>query len=299
MSSLKILPSIKNYFRADLHTHTICSDGTLTPFELWDQAKAIGLQGLAITDHDTLDAYEKHFLSYTKQDSDLQLIYGAEFSASCREKSVHILAYGMNLKARPIKDLIEKQHNRRTQRNCLILEKLQSQLKKEGRPLPSNKYEEYLHLFQSSPKPLGRPHIADLLVQHHIIEDRTRAFQSYLGDHAPCYVPGDSISIAETIDAIKKASGLAILAHPHLLHHSIVKQVLASPFDGIEGYYARFAPHDNQRWITHAQNKNWIVTGGSDFHGAAKENNILGSSWTPEETFNLIVNLQNKNNTTD
>jgi predicted metal-dependent phosphoesterase TrpH len=274
-------------FRADLHCHTTCSDGTATPTEIVELAIKAGLQGLSITDHDTIEAYKEIFP--LAQEKSLEIIPGVEFSASLNQKNVHILAYAFSLKSPIISDFCKRHHERRLKRNQLILDQLTSQ----GMPLTLEEvYPEALN----SQKSLGRPHIALAMVKKGYTPTIERAFQEYIGEGKSCYVSGQSFSVEETIEIIHQANGLAVIAHPHLIENiQTVKTLLDLNFDGIEGYYGRFPRGKEERWIKIGNHRKWIVTGGSDFHGTIKPNLPLGCSWVNQETF-LILQNHYKNN---
>lgn len=266
-----------DFFRADLHCHTRYSDGSDSPEELIRLAVEKGLSGLSITDHDTFDAYgEADLLAKQYQ---ISLLPGIEFSASLRTEPVHILGYAFSLKSESMRQLCERHKERRRNRNALILKKLDK--------LGIHIEEEELHLPFS--KTIGRPHIALALMKKGVVSSIKEAFIRYLAEGRPAYDPGEPISIEETIQAIHEGHGKAILAHPHLIkRQSIVRAMFQMPFDGLEGYYARFPPEQEKKWLDLAQKKEWIVTGGSDYHGVNKPQNPLGSSWVGKETFNLL-----------
>lgn len=141
-------------------------------------------------------------------------------------------------------------------------------------------------MFATPPQQLGRPHLARLLYQKKIVETPQEAFSRFLGEGKRCYVPSKTPSLEETIATIQKASGIAVLAHPHLLPNlSFFHTLLEFPFDGVEGYYARFALYRNRPYIKAAEKRGLIVTGGSDFHGSLRYEQPLGCAWTPQPTF--------------
>ena len=270
------------FFRADLHCHTTCSDGTLTPKEVVQLAHAIGLNGLAITDHDTIAAYEKALP--LAQEAGLPLISGVEFSTALHGHNVHLLGYSFNLKSSIIYDYCQRHQRRRLERNRTILELLTQ----HGFPLTED------DLIEPGPaiseqKTIGRPHIALAMVKKGYVTNIQEAFNKYIGENKPCYAPGKSMSVEETINIIHQAKGFAVIAHPHLISETrLVRDLLEMPFDGIEGYYGRFAAKEQERWVKIGQHRKWIVTGGSDFHGTIKPTLPLGSSWVNEETFNIL-----------
>lgn len=274
-----------NEFRADLHCHSTYSDGTYTPSELIELACKIGLSGLSITDHDTIEAYREAIPEAAERQ--LPLIPGLELSTVHKGKSVHVLAYSFQLNSADILDFCKNQRARRENRNKAILERLAS----HGMPIEEDEL--------SSPldnRSFGRPHIAQAMVKRGYVSSIQQAFHEYIGDGKLCFYPGSRFSVEETIEIIHKARGVAIIAHPHLIENSIVKDLLEMKFDGIEGYYARFSSEDHARWIKTGMKRGWLITGGSDFHGAIKPNIPLGSSWVGEEVFKTLHNKYLENN---
>lgn len=276
---------MSNEFRADLHCHSTCSDGTLTPEELVVLAREVGLSGLAITDHDTVDAYDT-VLAAAKA-VDFPLVVGAEFSASDEGSSVHLLGYGFRLRHPAIQELCRRHAARRENRNRKMLELLA----KEGMPVDEGE------LAGEQSHTIGRPHIAMAMVRRGYVSTVKEAFDRYLGDKKCCYARGEAITADETIQAIHDAGGYAVIAHPHLIkNEQLILRLLKKPFDGLEGYYAKFYPRQEERWVKIAKNRQWLITGGSDFHGSVKPDIPLGSSWVGEETFKLLHQKSVENN---
>lgn len=266
-------------FRADLHCHSTCSDGTLTPEQLVTLAVARGLSGLSITDHDCVDAYQ--LALPLAQEKNLLLLTGAEFSSNHQGHSVHILAYAFPCKNTAIQELCNRHSKRREERNQGILDLLRN----KGMPIDPQTI--------TALGSVGRPHIAQAMIESKYVKTIEEAFYKFLGDGKCCYVPGNPVSTEETIEIIHSAGGLAVIAHPHLIKNSaVVASLLELPFDGIECYYARFGPSDNSVWIDIAEKKRWIITGGSDFHGTVKPDISLGSSWVNAHTFNILYQKQ-------
>jgi hypothetical protein len=279
-------------FRADLHCHSTYSDGSLSPLELLQLAKANGLKGLSITDHDTIEAYASAIPA--AQEVGVELISGVEFSAMHNEASVHILGYAFDLSNQPLQAFCQRHKQRRENRNQAILDKLAAL----GMPVSKDDIEECLSILLPHEKcTIGRPHIAQVLVKKGFVETVTEAFGKYIGEGRPCYARGETFSVEETISVIHNANGVAIIAHPHLIKDSgIVIKLLGMNFDGLEGYYAMFSLSQQERWLKIAKNKNWLITGGSDFHGAVKPMIPLGCSWIGEDTFRYLQELYQKNN---
>ena len=260
-----------------MHCHTTCSDGTMTPRELIFHAKEVGLSGICITDHDTIQAYGE--APPIAKELGLALGNGVEFSSTFSGLSVHILGYDFDLTSPHIHGLCARHQQRRAERNQKILEKL--------RRLGMFISEE--ELLSAGAHVIGRPHIADLMVKKGHVKTIQQAFNLYIGDGKPCFDVGTSISSEETISILHQAGGKAFLAHPHHLKggHKM-RELLALPFDGLECYYARFPENKQQRFVKIAKEKGWLISGGSDFHGKVKEYIELGCSWVDEQHFYKI-----------
>lgn len=263
--------------RADLHTHSTCSDGTESPEALLHLAKEKNLFGLSITDHDTFDAYTPEFFSLAEK-SGIEILVGAEISSRLNGESVHILAYDFNVNSFSFIAFVQRAQSMRIARNKRILQKLQGL----GIDIDPT--------FLTSRSIIGRPHIAKILIDRKVVKNMKEAFEYYLGDGAKAFVPGDRPSPLEVIREVHRAGGKAFIAHPHLMHRNLFSQLLHYPFDGIECYYARFSRQQEKPFVDIAKNKKMLMSGGSDFHGSIKPLNALGASWVNKETFYQIKN---------
>ncbi len=262
-------------FKADLHCHSLLSDGTDSPNALVDLAIEQGLSGLSITDHDTIAAYPD-VIEYAAQ-KNFPVISGVEFSASYRGDPVHVLGYGFDVHNKTILQLCEHHQQRRHDRN----EKILANLAKMGVEIP---YDEL-----GSEGTIGRPHIALALHKRGVVGSIKEAFDLYLGEGKAAYDPGEPITVEETLDVIAQSGGKSVLAHPHLIKRSsTLRFALEQNFDGLEGYYAKFPLTQERKWIDLAKRKGWLVTGGSDYHGTVKPHNSLGSSWVSQEVFDAL-----------
>ncbi len=263
-------------FRADLHTHTHCSDGSLSPTELINLAISANLQGLSITDHDTVAAYAEAIP--IAKEKGIALGLGAEFSCVFKEMSVHVLGYDFPHDHPDILAFCASHKNRRQERCRVMLSKL-----KTHKILLS---EEDVFPAQGN---VGRLHIARAMVAKGYVPTIKQAFLLYLGDHKPCFHLGESVSVEETLHLLHAIGGKAFLAHPHLLRNQRkTKALLELGFDGIECYYARQIFGEEKRWVDIARQKNWLISGGSDFHGEIKNGVPIGASWVNLETFHTI-----------
>lgn len=264
-------------YRADLHCHSTCSDGTYTPIKLLELAKEKELSAISITDHDTLDAYSDEVFQKSKE-LGVKLYVGVEFSTRYKKFPVHLLGYRVK-KTPEILEFCLKHQERRLNRNREILEKLKR--------LSIIVEEE--ELGDPKDRTVGRPHIAEVLLKKHYISSIQEAFDRYIGEGKPCFASGVSFTPQETIAMIRNAGGKVFIAHPHLIKKSeILKDLLYMDFDGIECYYSLFHGTHEKKWLKIAREKGWLVSGGSDFHGSIKPHIQLGSSWVDEKRVKAI-----------
>lgn len=278
-------------FRADLHCHSVFSDGSETPEGLVKLAIAKGLSALSITDHDTAAAYETAIPLFSA--AGIELITGIEFSTTHHEYNIHILGYGFKPKGEAVQNLCNRHTRRRAARNLAML----ALLAKQGIDIqPEDLLNAIPQESITHKRVIGRPHIAIAMIKKGYVSTPQEAFQKYLAEGRPCYIQGETFTIDETLDAIHADGGIASIAHPHLIKNgSIVAYLLTKPFDAIECYYGNFAAHHHTRWLKIARHKGWLITGGSDFHGTAKPGLELGSSWIGKEDYDAFINRLNQN----
>lgn len=270
-------------FRADLHCHTTCSDGTVAPDDLVKLAVESGLQGLSITDHDNVEAYKT--VLPTAKVLGLPMISGVEFSTMHKNTSIHILGYSFKLDHPAIEGLCLLHIKRRRERNEEIIAKLETL----GLPIDE--------ILVRGSEAIGRPHIAKAMMDKGYVKSYQDAFKLYLAEDKPAYSPGKPVSVLETLETIHAAGGVAVIAHPHLIKNDkIFRELLEMPFDGIECYYGNFMRDQCKRWLKIVEKKQWLITGGSDFHGSVKPNISLGNSWVGSETFEKLYSLFKQNN---
>jgi predicted metal-dependent phosphoesterase TrpH len=268
-------------FRADIHCHTNCSDGSEAPLELLRLAKEANLQGLSVTDHDTMDAYTPAFFKEAELLS-LEILPGIEISSELDGSSVHILGYGYDLEDQGLKQFLISMQERRGERNRAILNKL------SARGLQVTEEELRAH---ATERTIGRPHIAELMVKKGYVQTTRDAFEYYLKEGATCYATGIKYHPKEVIEEIHKAGGKAVLAHPHFIKKgSFLRKLLHLPFDGLECYYGKLAKALELPWLKMAQERGLIPTGGSDFHGKGRPYIPLGCSWVGEAIFKSLLN---------
>jgi predicted metal-dependent phosphoesterase TrpH len=263
----------------DLHTHTTESDGTYTPAQLIDAARARGLEALAITDHDTFAGFDQALPM--ADDAGIELICGIELSTKLampdrpRGKSVHLLAYFM--RGKPTEEfrqwLFGLQQSRR-ERNERLAEKLQS--------LGVHILLEEVNALGKSMA--GRPHFAQIMVKKGYVETQQEAFDRYLDDSAEAFVDRREPTLAEAIRHVLDSGGVPTLAHPVRLgkrmpqdEEELIRQMCKLGLRGIEVWHSDHTARDRERFDWLARRYNLTMTGGSDFHGDNKPGVELGS----------------------
>ena len=272
-------------FRADLHVHSYLSDGTLSPEEILHLAKEKNLKAIAITDHDTIDAYTLELFQLAKE-LQINLISGVEVSSDFEGQSIHVLGYNFDVNSKSLKNFLTEVQEKRKLRNIKIIEKLNE----KKIDISLEELYEFAKSLGVNETIVGRIHIANLMKKKGYIKTIQGGFDNYVHDEGPCFVKGFKFSSKEVIDAIHSANGKVVLAHPNVIRNKkIIKNLLKLGFDGIEVYYARLPLHIEMRWKRLAQQNNLLTTGGSDFHGQNRPYITLGCSWIDEESFNKLI----------
>lgn len=247
--------------RIDLHTHTTASDGLLSPEALVQAVQAAHLDVFSITDHDTLDALAGAEVQARARG--LRLIPGIELSAMWRKKfELHLLGYFFDpADSRLLGFLRQRREARRTRLTAML-----DRLRGVGIVVAAD---DVLACAQDGN--VGRPHLARVLVQRGVVGSPDEAFERYLGEGKPAYVPRPDVTTAEAIRVIHDAGGLASLAHPGLHNHDdALPDLVASGLDAVEAYHVTHPPGRVGHYRRLAERWGLLVTGGSDFHGATE-----------------------------
>lgn len=255
----------------DLHTHTTASDGSYSPHDLIEMASLAGLKAIAVTDHDTMQGIQEAVNA--GKEYNIEVISGIELSVLYRQGDMHMLGY--YLSASPLlSSVLQEVQEARAGRNPIILEKLANL----GCTI---EMDELQRLAQGGQ--IGRPHIAQAMVNHGFVSDTRSAFAMYLKKGGPAYAPKSVLSPERAIEAIHSAGGLAVLAHPFSLHcnheaelREIVSELKALGLDGMECYYSEHDASFTEMCLGVANRYDLAATGGSDFHGRPKPNIRLG-----------------------
>lgn len=259
--------------RVDLHIHTTASDGFLSPAEIVQLALDQGLTAIALTDHDTVAGFAEALTAASG--TGLEVIPGVEISSDWPVGDFHILGLYVDPWDGPFNECLQSMQAARLQRARKMLERLATL----GMPL---EWDEVIRFCRGNCT-IGRLHIAHAMVQRGYVPDVPQAFQRYLGRNGPAYVPRWRMTPAEVIGLVRRAGGVAVLAHPAA--SGVVEHIptLASlGLQGVEVYYPNHSPEDVNGLLQMARQYRLLVTGGSDFHGfEAGAGALLGSVDVP------------------
>lgn len=254
---------------ADLHCHTTSSDGSLTPRELVQAASKLGLKAVGITDHDTISGWNE--ATAAGEEFHVEILRGIELNTDWNGIEVHILGYEPSGESIPFQEKLRELREGRSNRIIKILGRLHD-LNVKIAP------EEIKAIAQG--ESIGRPHVAQVLVQRGYVKTIKEAFDQYIGTGAPAYVPHLKLTPEEGINLIRTAGGVAVLAHPGInqLDHQILSWVKAG-LQGIEVNHSDHTPEDEQHYRSLAKLYHLIMTGGSDFHGEKCKPGVKLGGW--------------------
>lgn len=255
--------------RFDLHVHTNHSDGILNPYQVVELAVQLKLNGIAITDHDTVSGIEDAIVHSLKYDN-FKVIPGIEFSSIYNNEEVHILGYFIDYKNPDIINITNELKNARLNRGIEIIKKINSL----GMNLTIEEVKEF-----SGDDYIGRPHIARALIKKGYLSNIQQGFDKYLNRGKPAYVERYKMTIEDTIALIKNSGGISILAHPGLLKDkNIIQHSILLGIDGIECIHSKHTRNETKLFSKIASSNNLLATGGSDCHGdIVKGSLLLGS----------------------
>ena len=274
--------------KTDLHIHTYYSDGVFSPEKIVDTAIDVGIEAIAITDHDNILAYDvaqKHIQENNLQDK-IEIIRGIEINTLYKNNEVHILGYFMDTKNKDFLELIKNQQQARIKQTKEIIALLS---KKEGIKL---KFENIKKLVAEGGS-IGRPHIAKAITNAGGTNNIMDAYSKYIHDESPVYVQRKTVSPFDAVEIIYDAGGIPVIAHPHDLDiaESLIKELMNYGLRGIEAYHRKHSPACVEYFSSMAEELGLIVTGGSDFHTPNIMNGqiILGKNFIPEWVYEQLL----------
>lgn len=313
--TLRVDPMRVDLLQIDLHVHSTRSDGTCSPAELVDYAMKKGLSAFAITDHDTVDGlaeameYAENLRRAQTPDAETgipkpdtasrmvpEVIPGIELSTEyiapnatepqegtgrngSREphgQDVHIVGIDIDYQNPVFRAKLQEFVDSRTNRNrrmCGLLQEAGIQIT----------YEALLEEFPDSV--ITRAHYAKYMLKHGYIKSMAEAFDRYIGDRCPCFVPREKVTPKQAVELILEAGGIPILAHPILYHMSdarleaLTAELKEAGLIGIEALYSTYKPYEERKIRALAAKHDLRISGGSDFHGANKPGLDLGTGY--------------------
>ena len=289
--------------KIDLHIHTkTCSDGNLPIEEVFQEAGKRKINLISITDHDSVDCQERA-VALAKQQG-MAYITGIELNVTLhyletdKDISLDFLGYGYDVGNRELKDKLEIMKQHREKRALQILANLNAEFEKEG--VEKLTEEDIRNIENSVDGVLGRPHIANYLIEKRIVKDKQEAFDKYL---IRCDVPKYPLSLAEASQLIRNAGGVLVHAHPNDPHGTslvvitkdleeqtwVIEKYMLEYLDGVECWHSRHDERATAHYIEFARKHHLLMTGGTDCH---QKPIIMGTLDIPDwvaEQFRTLV----------
>ncbi len=270
--------------RIDLHTHSNRSDGTDSPTELIQNAKAAGLDVVAITDHDSTEGWKEARKIAARVD--IVLVPGIEISTRLGGKSIHLLGYEFDPTNEPLVAELKLVLDGRNSRLLATLDRL--------RGLGIEIEEKDVQRCSTNAAAMGRPHVADALVELGVVKNRDEAFDRYLMPGKSAYVDRYAADLPTAIGLIKAAGGQAVIAHPwsrgghRVLTHDRIGVLKDAGLDGLEVDHNDHSEEDRAALRQIAREFGLVRTGSSDYHGTGKIGFNLGCNLTARDQYQLL-----------
>ncbi|AFM42105.1 putative metal-dependent phosphoesterase, PHP family [Desulfosporosinus acidiphilus SJ4] len=273
-------------FEVDLHCHTTASDGELTPSELVHCAAGLGLKGVGITDHDTIQGWKE--AEEAAKVYQIKLVKGIELNTDWNGKEVHILGYELDDSSDYLRHRLQNLRDARKQRMLEIIERF----RRLGITIEVQEVQKY-----AKGESMGRPHIAQALMEMGYVTSIKEAFERYIGRGAPAYVPRYKLTPEEAIELIRESHGVAVLAHPGIYRlEEGIRPWIDAGLQGIEVAHSEHNQEDEQRYRALAGDYHLIMTGGSDFHGEKHKPGVKLGHWgVSEDVIQQILTLAKGN----
>ncbi|MCX5985382.1 MAG: PHP domain-containing protein [Chloroflexi bacterium] len=253
----------------DLHLHSTASDGTLSPHAIVERAAAIGLQTIAITDHDSIGGVAE--AQATGKTLGVGIVTGVELSADAPVGDCHILGYHVRVDDQAFTNWLETRRTARIERGQEIVRRVNAELRRRGSgTVPQLWWDDIAKRANiAEGGSVGRPHVADALVAIGAVANRDDAFATLLGNGMAGDVHYDRIKPNDVIDTIRRAGGVAVLAHPTYFpdFERHLPSLIEAGLGGMECVYGDYPPHQVAQLCTIAGTHGLVITGGSDFHG--------------------------------
>lgn len=264
----------------DLHLHTTASDGLCEPAVLVDLAWRAGIRTMSVTDHDTVAALSDAETAAAQ--SGIAFVPGIEVTAVHDRRDIHVLGYFIRREDAALAEFLERQRADRVRRVSAMADKLADL----GKPVDRGA------LLASRPRgrSLGRPMVAMALVKAGHTADMRQAFDQFIGEGKPAFIPRCGPSPAEVIGIINRAGGIASLAHPGLLKRDdLIPGMIDAGLTAVEAFHSEHDPATTEHYLTLAARHGILVSGGSDYHGDKERRRMaFGTIGLPQDRFERL-----------
>jgi len=270
--------------KVDLHMHSTASDGCLSPIELVRKSAELGVTIIALADHDTVDGIAPA-LAAAKAFPWLKVIPSVEISTDVPHGEAHVLGYFIDYTDRELLVRLEGMRNSRRERGQKMVAKL--------RNLDINIEWQRVQEIAGSGS-IGRPHIAQAMLEEGYTASIKEAFTNYIGRGSLAYIERQKMTPLEAVEIILRAKGLPVLAHPLTINdpEAMVIELKKAGLVGIEAYYNGYTADEVSRLVSLANRHNLIATGGSDYHGLELINEtMIGGTDVPMESAEQLITL--------
>jgi predicted metal-dependent phosphoesterase TrpH len=270
--------------RADFHTHSNCSDGRLSPAALVELAVSRGLQIMALTDHDSVEGIPEAQEAASRH-AGFTLIPGVEMSTDIPSGEVHVLGYFLDPNDERLREELANLRSSRRDRGRRIVEKLRAL----GMDITWERVQDI-----AGGGAVGRPHVAQALLEKGFIGSFQEAFERYIGRNGPAYVERTKMTPEETVAFLRGRAAFPVLAHPRDMEglDGMLPALLKAGLKGMEVYYQDYDEASIERLLSIARNHDLLPMGGSDYHGLGGEHERLpGDIPLPDEAIDAFMAL--------
>jgi len=262
----------------DLHVHTTASDGRLTPAQTVKLALERGLRVIALTDHDSTEGVEAALVA--ARDTGLEVIPGVEINTDTAQGEAHMLGYLFDHRDAQLQARLADRRRARFERGHGMVRKLEA----IGLPISWERVQEIAGADEGGA--VGRPHVAQALLEKRYVASTQEAFEKYIGRNGPAYVEYEKLTPEEAIGIIRAAGSVAVLAHPSNIQglDAYLAPLIEAGLEGLECYYGQYPEETVLDLVAVADRLGLVVTGGSDYHGSEQVtyNATLGGTEVPD-----------------
>ena len=269
--------------KVDLHIHSTASDGRFSPEEIVRKAAGLGLEVIALADHDSIDGIVPA-LEAARKFPKLRIIPAVEVSTDVPSGEVHVLGYFIDYTSRKLAETLVRFRNSRERRAQGMVAKLADL----GVHIDWQRVQEI-----AGDGSIARPHIAQAMLEKGYISSIREAFDKYIARDGPAYVEREKMTPVEAVELIVQTKGLPVMAHPFTVTEpeALILELKAAGLVGIEAYYNGYTTDEISRLVSLAERHKLITTGGSDYHGLAEIGTMMGSVDVPMRSAERLIAL--------